>query len=120
MDMMRRRLIWAGGLLVCVLALAIGVRAADSVPVKVESAAGESAVILLDALRADRLVPLPDTYNVKRRYPDGHPMQNVLAGASESCALEEKKEIYSAKLGAFTFRPGRGRRVIECRQPVRC
>ena len=113
MDTMRREMIWAGGLLACVLAVAIGARAADSVPVKVESATTESAVILLGDVTSDQLVPLPETYTVTRRYPDGHPMNNALAGVSESCSLQETKEIYSSKRGAFGFRPGRGRRIAD-------
>ena len=84
MDTMPREMIWAGGLLACVLAAVIGARAADSGRVKVESDMGESAVILLEDVSPDRLIPLPDTYAVKRRYPDGHPLQHALAGAAES------------------------------------
>ncbi|MCH7994807.1 MAG: hypothetical protein IIB57_10250, partial [Planctomycetes bacterium] len=110
---MRREMIWAGGLLACVLAVAIGVRAAESVPVNVKSDSVENAVIMMGDVSPDRLIPLPETYTVKRRYPDGHPMQNALAGAAESCALEETKAIYTSKLGTFAFRPGRGRRIAD-------
>ena len=113
MDTMGRKMIWAGGLLACVLAVVIGARAGDSIPVRVQSDTAESAVILLEDISPDRLIRLPDEYTVKRRYPDGHPMQNALAGAVQSCALGETKAIYSSKLGTFAFRPGIGRRVAD-------
>ena len=83
MDTARREMIWVGGLWVCVLAVVVGARAGEYDSVEVEPELAESAVILLGDVSPDRMIPLPDTYTVKRRYPDGHPLQNALAGGME-------------------------------------
>ena len=113
MDTMRRKVLWAGGLAACVLVVAIGVRAADSPPVKVGlSAASEFSDVRLDQLTPGQLEPLPEFFSVKTRYPDGHPMRNALAGAALPCSTAGK-EIYSAQLGQFLFRPNAGFRVTD-------
>ncbi|MCH7888762.1 MAG: hypothetical protein IIA00_05735 [Proteobacteria bacterium] len=115
MDTMRREVIWTGGLLLCVLAVNIGAQVADSAPIKAESDSSENVDILVSEIRADQLIRLPETYKVKKRYPDGHAMNNALAGAPLGCAgLDvETKEIYTSKGGQFAYPPGRGRRVAD-------
>ncbi len=117
MDTMRNRVLWVGGLCACVLAVAIGVQTADSAPVKVKvkSASSENVDILVSDMRPGQLFRLPEVYTVKKRYPDGHPMRNALAGVSQGCngVDVEIKEIYTSKRGQFGYRPGRGKRIAD-------
>ena len=75
--------------------------------------ATESATILMSDVKLDQWVHLRETSTVKSRYPDGHEMRNASAGTLDSCSAKATEAIYSAKLGSFAFRPGRGRSVAD-------
>ncbi|MCH9035541.1 MAG: hypothetical protein IID42_13740, partial [Planctomycetes bacterium] len=75
--------------------------------------ATESATILMSDVKLDQWVHLRETSTVKSRYPDGHEMRNASAGTLDSCSAKATEPIYSAKLGSFAFRPGRGRSVAD-------
>jgi len=115
MDKMRKNVLWTGGLAICVLAVAMAVRAGDAIrPHPVQGLADSGKLVLLDDINPARFEPMAESYTVRTRYPDGDPRNNnVLARGFLPACGGESKIVYSSKLGQVLFRPGVGNRVAD-------